>query len=352
MIKMRGTRWTPVAVMLAAALPLLAASPPASAQNAGAFFKGKTVTWIVPYKAGGGYDTYSRMIAPYYSKYTGATVVVENKPGAGGLIGVDLMAASKPNGLTISIINGVGAVSAQIAGEPGAKFDMTKLSYLGRVAGEPKVWVVRSSLKEIQSVKDYLDSKKTYRWGATGPGASEYLEGQVVQGAFGKKLNIITGFDGSVEVAAAMNRGEIDLSSGSVDSRLNALRNGDERPLLVMGLEKNALVPNAPILPDMKNLLSAEGYAIMKAYAGITEASRPVAAPAGVPKDRLEFMREAFKKALTDPALVAQADKIHRPVEWKAGDQVKEDFEDALERSPKVFRDLIKTAYQGSKKKK
>ena len=349
---MRGSRLTPAAVVMAAALPLLAAGTTASAEDAAALFKGKTITWIVPYKAGGGYDTYSRRISPYFSKYTGVTVVVENKPGAGGLVGVDLMAASKPNGLTISIINGVDAVSTQIAGERGVKFDLTKLSFLGRIAGEPKVWVVRSSLKEVQSVKDFLDAKKTFRWGATGPGASEYLEGQVVQGAFGKKLNIITGFDGSVEVAAAMNRGEIDTSSGSVDSRVNGIKNGDERPLLVMGMEKDSLVPNAPILPDVKGLLSAEGYAIMKAYAGITEASRPVAAPPGVPKDRLEFLREAFKKALTDPALVAQAEKVHRPIEWKSGEAVREDFDDALNRSPKVFRDLIKTAYQGSKKKK
>jgi len=254
--------------------------------------------------------------------------------------------------LTVCIINGVGAVSAQIAAEPGAKFDLSKLSYLGRIAGEPKVWVVQSSLKEIQSIKDYLNSKKTFRWGATGPGASEYLEGQVVQGAFGKKLNIITGFDGSVEVAAAMNRGEIEMSSGSVDSRFNSIQNGDERPLLVMGMEKNSLVTNAPILPDVKDQLSAEGYAIMKAYAGVTEASRPVAAPPGVAKDRLEFMREAFKKALMDPKLVAQAAKLHRPVEWKSGDEVREDFADALERSPQVFRDLIRNAYEGGKKKK
>ena len=279
MSKMIRRRLTSIAVAMAAALPLLVAGTPASARDAGAYFKGKTITWIVPYKAGGGYDTYSRMIAPYFAKYIGATVVVVNKPGAGGLVGVDYMAASRPNGLTVSIINGVGAVSAQIAGESGARYDLTKLSFLGRVAGQPKVWVVRSSLKEIRSVKDYLNDKRTFRWGATGPGASEYLEGQVIQGAFGKKLNIITGFDGSVEVAAAMNRGEIDVFSGSVDSRLNSITNGDERPLLVMGLEKSSLVPNSPILPDVKSLLSADGYAILKAYAGITDASRPVAAP-------------------------------------------------------------------------
>jgi tripartite-type tricarboxylate transporter receptor subunit TctC len=349
MYKRKWRRLTPVAIVMMAALFLPAADSSASAENAAAFFKGKTITWIAPFKAGGGYDTYSRMIAPYFAKYTGATVVVENKPGAGGLIGVDLMAASKPDGLTISIINGVGVAAAQIAGEPGAKFDLTKLSWLGRVAGEPKVWVVRSSLKEIQSVKDYLNSKETYRWGATGPGASEYLEGQVVQAAFGKKLNIITGFDGSVEVAAAMNRGEIDMTSGTVDSRLNSINNGDERPLLVMGMEKNSLVPNAPILPDVKNLLSREGYAIMSAYAGLTEASRPVAAPPGVSKDRLKFLREAFKKALTDPKLVAQSEKLHRPVEWTSGEKIKEDFEDALERSSPTFRQIIKSAYRSGK---
>lgn len=341
-----------VGCVMTFALLLAGAGDVFAANSEADFFKGKTVTWIVPYKAGGGYDTYSRMIVPYFAKYLGATVVVQNKPGAGGLVGVDVMAASKPDGLTVAIVNGVGSTSAQIAKEPGMRFSLTKLSWLGRISGEPKVWVVRSSLENIRSVKDFLASKKTFRFGATGPGSSEYLEGQILQAALGKKLDIVTGYDGSVEITAAMARKEVDMFSGSIDSRYNTIKNGDERPLLVMGMEKTELLPNAPILPSIKNLLSPEGYDIMKAYSGVTEAARPVAAPPGVPKARLEFMRAAFKKALTDPALLAQAKKIHRPIEYMSPQKVQEAFEDSVEHSPAAFRNLIVTAYNGNKKKK
>jgi len=322
----------------------------AMAESAAAYFKGKTITWIVPYKAGGGYDTYSRLIAPFLSKYTDATVVVENKPGAGGLVGPNIMAASAPDGLTIAIVNGAGSISAQIAGEPGMRFDLTKLDWIGRVSGEPKIWTVRSSLKSIRSVKDFLNSKKTYRWGATGPGSSEYLEAKLLEAALHRKFNLITGFDGSVEIAAAMDRKEVDMFSGSVDSRLNSIKNGDERAILTIALERTNLLPKVPDVTDVKSEIPADGFMLLKAYSSVTDVARAVAAPAGVPKDRLEFLRSAFRKALQDPKLLAKTKGIHRPIEYMAAGKVLEDFTYAVDQSPKVFRTLIATSYRGNKK--
>ncbi len=70
---------------LLAGAAILSQSLPAQAQNADGFLKGKTVHFIVGYSPGGGYDTYARMLAPFFEKHTGATVVVENKPGGGGM---------------------------------------------------------------------------------------------------------------------------------------------------------------------------------------------------------------------------------------------------------------------------
>lgn len=351
MHKPKGGRLTSVALLTLVALFLPAFNSAASAAGPAAFFRGRTIKWIVPYKAGGGYDIYSRLITPYLEKYTGATVVIGNKPGAGGLVGVNLMAASRPDGLTIAIVNGVGSTSAEIAREPGMRFDLTKLSWLARVAGEPKVWVVRSSLPGLHSVKEFLNSRKTYRWGAMGPGSNDYLLGQLLEGALGAKFDLITGFDGTVEITAAINRKEIDMTGQSVDSRLNSIRNGDERPLLLMDLEPSALLPKAPTLSDVKNLLSPRGFALLKTYAAVTSVSRAVAAPPGLRQDRLEFLREAFRKALTDPALLARARKMHRPIEYMSGKAVQQAFEDAVEHSPRAFRQLIVSAYRHGKKR-
>lgn len=339
------------AVVAGAALAAVALAGPASAQkgDAAKFYKGKTITWIVPYKAGGGYDTYSRMIAPYLEKYTGATVVIANKPGAGGLVGPNLAAAAKPDGLTLVIVNGVGFTSAQIAGEPGMRFDLTKMEWIGRIGGEPKVWVVRDSLKEIRAVNDFVQSNKTYKWGATGPGSSEYLEGQMFEEVFKKDLNIITGFDGSVEIDASLARGEVDMSSGSVDSKLPSVQNGDQRAILVLSMNKNSLLPDATIIPAVKDLVSEEGYKILRAQAGLTEAARALATTPGVPKERVQFLREAFGKAMQDPELQAQAQKQKRPLDYLSGEETAEAYKSAINDAPESFKRIIREAYRGGK---
>src|SRR5450432_3676931 len=102
-------KWAPAAA-LASAAALALAVPAARAQDAErAFFSGKTIRLVVGYGPGGGYDAYARMIAPHLSKALGASVVVENQPGAGGLVALNRIYAAAADGLTMMIVNGTGA---------------------------------------------------------------------------------------------------------------------------------------------------------------------------------------------------------------------------------------------------
>ena len=96
-----------IAAIAAGLLVMMGAASDAAAQSVAAFYKGKNLNFIVPYKPGGGYDTYSRIIAPYLEKYTGARVVVRNMPGAGGLLGVNETYKASPNGLTMTVTTGL-----------------------------------------------------------------------------------------------------------------------------------------------------------------------------------------------------------------------------------------------------
>src|SRR6201999_1802072 len=97
---------------------------PASADEAEkAFFAGKTVRMIVGSGTGGGYDVFTRLIAPYLAKTLGATVIVENQPGAGGLVALNRLYIAPPDGLQISLTNGTGAAFAQLTGDAAARFD-------------------------------------------------------------------------------------------------------------------------------------------------------------------------------------------------------------------------------------
>ncbi|MBX2838355.1 MAG: hypothetical protein KTR35_15975 [Gammaproteobacteria bacterium] len=94
----------------------------AIAQSAADFYKDKSIKWIVPYKPGGGYDEYSRLLAPYMEKYSGARVDITNMPGAGGMKGANEIFKSPADGLTIGIINGSAMVTNELAEIKGADY--------------------------------------------------------------------------------------------------------------------------------------------------------------------------------------------------------------------------------------
>src|SRR5262249_59401883 len=103
---------------------------PASAQDAEkAFFAGKTVRIAVGSATGGGYDIYSRLIAPYLGKVLNATVIIENQPGAGGLISLNRLYVTEPHGLTLPLANGPSPAFAHLTDQQGARFDLPQFRY-------------------------------------------------------------------------------------------------------------------------------------------------------------------------------------------------------------------------------
>src|SRR3954452_11676694 len=132
------------------------AATAASAQTGADFYKGQTVTYIVATAPGGGYDLYGRLVAEYMQKYLpGSTFVVKNVPGAGHLVGTNTIYASKPDGLTIGTFN-TGLIYNQLIGLDGVKFDLTKMSWIGKATSEPRVIVIaeQSPIKTFAQLRE------------------------------------------------------------------------------------------------------------------------------------------------------------------------------------------------------
>ena len=117
-------------LLLLAVLWVVSVSPGRAQEAEKAFYAGKTVRMVVGTGVGGGYDVFSRLIAPYLAKTLGTTVVVENQPGAGGLLALNKLYAAPPDGLQISLSQGTMAAVAQLMGDQAVRFDLTKFSYL------------------------------------------------------------------------------------------------------------------------------------------------------------------------------------------------------------------------------
>jgi len=319
-------------------------SPCTAADDAAGFYKGNTIEFIVPNKAGGGYDTYARLIAPYLEKYSGSTVVVINKPGGGGAVGANMVYRADPDGKTIGIMNMTGGIPAQIADAKGVDFDLRKYGWLGRVADEPQVFVVGASSK-YKSWDDILQSKETVKLSSTGTTGATYLSLLVLKMVFNMdNIDIITGFKGTKDADLSILRGEVAGSASSLGSKLRKIQDGDFRALLLISDEKAKELPDVPLIYSYP--LSADGKAIVDAYVGMMAVARAIMTSPGVPADRLAFLRDAYQKALADPDLLAKAAKMKRPIAWMSGDQVQKLVVKSIDGAPEVFANELKSLFK------
>lgn len=305
-----------LAALCAALLMWCAAAGKAVAQDAEAeFFKGKTVRLIVGYSSGGGYDLYARMIAPYIGKALGASVIVENQPGAAGMTALNRLFVSTPDGLQLMLAGGTAASMAQLVGEAGARYDLAKVGYLGLVSRSPYVWVVAPN-SPVKVPADAGKLGKRIVWGATGPmdglsdGAAFTCE------ALALDCKIIIGFKSTSEVALALARGEADAIYTSDPAAINYVKAGTARAVATMAPTRSVFFPDLPTIYEAVQL-SAQGRWWFDFRANVDNLGRILIVPPGMAAPRLAFMQKAVRGALTDPALIAEGQKSQRLVDFQ-----------------------------------
>lgn len=305
------------------------------AEDPAAFYKGKIINWIVPFEPGGGYDVYSRMLAPFFEKYTGATVIVKNVPGAGSLVGTNQVFETKDDGLTVCITNNVGLISAVLSQQEGVKFDLNKFTWLGRIVADAKVVTVGKNFP-IEDAKNLKTLGRPFKVGATGKGSSNYLDAVIVKEVSGLPMDIVTGYGGSSEIDLSIARGELDGTGGSYSSRIPLVKSGDQKMFLLI----SGKIPEQ--VTSLKDLaVNDEALAMLKAYEGMQSSGRAVVAPPGIPEARANFLRDALKKAMEDPEAIAQFEKGKKEIGYASADEVKAMVTDALN-APQKFVDLLK----------
>jgi tripartite-type tricarboxylate transporter receptor subunit TctC len=296
---------------------------------------------VVPYSPGGGYDVYARMIAPYLEEQLGTTVVVENQPGAGGLLAVNNLLTKDPDGTSIALMNGQGSGAASIAGAPGATFALDDFSYLGRVAGEPPV-VVTNGTGPHQTWDDVL-AARGFRWAATGPGAEDYINPSVLTAVFELDAEVVSGFAGSSESELAVLQGSVDGMTGEPSSRRPAIENGSQTPVLVIGREAPEWVPeDVPLVTDVE--MTEEQRTFIDAQVSLMEIGRPLIAPPGMDEGLKGCFRDAVAAALEDPELIAESEKQQRPINFLSGEDVDGLVTEILA-SPAEYKKLLSSMF-------
>ncbi len=293
-----------LAVTVALATPVSSVVAQESEQ---AFFSGKTVRFVVGFGAGGGYDAYARMLAPYLSRTLGAKVIVENRPGAGGLLALNGLYIAPPDGLTIMIANGTAAVFSQLTDLQGARYDLAKIGYVATLSAPPSLWTVGPHYP-VKTIAEALKGKRKWRWAASGP-VDSLSDGAAFTCA-GLKLDcqIVLGYKGSNDAALAVSRGEMDALYVTDTSANTYVRSNGLVPLATVGQKRSRFFPELPTIFEAAKL-NADQQWVFNFRHTAQSLGRILVVPPGLTASRLGFLEAAVAKALADPAFLAEGDK-------------------------------------------
>jgi tripartite-type tricarboxylate transporter receptor subunit TctC len=279
-----------------------------------AFYAGKTVRMVVGSGTGGGYDIFSRLIAPYLAKVLGTTVIVENQPGAGGLIALNRLYVAPPDGLQISLTNGTSAAFAQLTGDQAARFDLAKFSYLATVGAPPGLWLVGPD-SPIREVKQAVDAKMKWRWASSGATSGLGIGAAFTCEALKLDCHVVQGYRGSADAGLAVTRGEMDALYVPESSANNFVKARQNWALATISRAKSRFFKDRPTIFEAA-AMDADQTWVMDFLANVEKLGRILIAAPGIPPARLAYLQEAVKQTLHDPQLIADGEKAERIIEY------------------------------------
>ena len=301
-----------------AAVACIAASP-TSAQPA-PDLTGKTVSMIIGFGPGGGYDLWGRVVARNIGRHLPGkpNVVPQNMPGAGSFVAANnIYNVARKDGTVLGIIARDAALGP-LSGADGIKFDPLKFTWLGTPTKETNVCIAYKTAK-VQSFADLLKTELVV--GDTGPGTGTRTYPLVLNAVLGTRFKIVGGFHSSQDVFLAMERGEVDGMCESLDSvtgkRPDWLKMKTVTVLFQAGAEPNPKLPGVPFAPDLATT-EEQKQTINYLYAG-QGIGRPFVAPPGMPPERAKMLQDAFWATMKDPEFVADAAKNNLEAEPEDG---------------------------------
>jgi len=302
---------------------LLLLTTPVAAQPGGDTFAAKSVAMIIGFGPGGGYDLWGRTVGRHIGRHLpGApTVIPQNMPGAGSYAAASYIFNIAPKDGSVLGIIARDAALGPLSGATGARFDPTRLSWIGTPTKETNVCVAYHT-SQVKSVLDLYDKQLIV--GDTGPGTGTRSYPKALNELLGMKFKLVGGFPASSDVFLAMERGEVEGICESLDSI--KIRRPDWIPtrkisiLFQGGAAPNPELDGVPFVLDLA-LTGEQRQALEFLYAG-QGIGRPFVAPPDLPPDRLKMLRDAFKATMTDPAFVAEAQKSKLDLEPEDGEHL------------------------------
>jgi hypothetical protein len=290
---------------------LAASTYVAAADSIADFYKSRSISLIIGYSVGGGYDAYARLLARYIGKHIPGepSIVPQQMTGAGSLRAANYMFSVAPkDGAVLGIFSRSMGV-APLLGQ--AEFDSRKFTWLGSMTDDDTTCVTWNS-SPIKTWDDFLT--KPSKLGGLGADADPDIWALLYKNVFGAKVQLVSGYPGTNDVVLAMERGEVDglcgLSWSTIKTRHAEWLTSHSANIIVQAaLKKEPEIAAVPLATDL--VKSPEQLQIIKLLLASQAMARPFAAPPDIPADRKAALIAAFDATMRDSAFLGEAQKLN-----------------------------------------
>ena len=309
------------------------------------FYEGKTIRLIIGTSAGGTYDLWARVVAPYLTKHIPGNphIISQNMPGAGSLVAANYVyGLAKPDGLTLGSVN-PALYFEQLIGRTEVQFGWAQFTWIGSPEQNESLFVIRTDTP-YRTVNDLRTAKEPPKCGASGTTSSDWYISRLLEETLGVKIKIVTGYPGSAEVGLAILRGEVICRITQVGSWFSHelfrtwRKEGFVRALLQTGRKRDPRLPEVPTIYELMEQYKTPESGRRLAHVLVTPPllGRPIMGPPGLAAERVKILREAYTKAMNDPELLAEAKKRDWEVKHLTGEELESLAKEVIEQPPDV----------------
>ncbi len=331
--------------LLALAVAVILAAPTAQAQSPSEFYKSRALDLIVGFPPGGGYDLFARPVSRHLGRHVapGTTVTIRYMPGAGSMLASNhLFTVAAKDGSVIGIVSPTMPLDARL-NPSAARFKASKFSWIGRISPGHNVAFVWHTAP----VRTFAEAQSTeVTFAGTGVGSNIVVYPTVTNNVLGTRFKMILGYKGSADAMLAMERGEVQGHSTSYEivktAHASWIETGKVRFLLQYGTTRHPAMPDVPTVIELAR--NDEEKSILSAVMTAVEIGRAVLAPPGVPGDRLDTLRRAFDRMMTDPEFSADLKQISMELMPATGEALGR-VVDEIDRMPPDLITKVKAIY-------
>lgn len=289
---------------------LFAFSGAGGADSISDFYKNRSVSLVIGYSVGGGYDAYARLVARYMGKHVAGepSIIPQQMTGAGSLRAANYIFSVAPKDGSV-----IGTFSRSMGIAPllgQADFDSRKFTWLGSVTDDDTTCVTWNT-SPIKTWDDFLS--KPFKLGGLGADSDPDIWALLYKNVFGAKVQLVTGYPGTNDVVLAMQRGEVDglcgLSWSTIRTRhAEWLTSHSVNIIVQAALKKEPAIASVPLATDLAT--TPEQRQIIRLLLASQAMARPFVAPPEIPEDRKAALIAAFDATMTDPDFFAEAQKL------------------------------------------